>query len=93
MTQAQSGSALSPNVAIGPAPGISLTVRPDLTGPISVTGNPAQWFANKSVLVSPCVAGVCHPGTLGRDAIIGPDLVNTDFSGGTQRVQMNYRHA
>jgi hypothetical protein len=80
VTQAQSGSPLSPSLAIGPGPGISLTVRPDVTGAISTTGNPAQWFANKAVFVSPCVAGVCHPGNLGRDAITGPDFLNTDFS-------------
>jgi hypothetical protein len=28
----------------------------------------------------PIVPGTCHPGTLGRDAIPGPDFVNTDFS-------------
>ena len=28
----------------------------------------------------PIVPGSCHPGTLGRDAIIGPSFVNTDFS-------------
>ncbi len=80
VTQAQSGSPLTPTLAIGPGPGISLTVRPDVTGAISTTGDPAQWFANKAVFVSPCVAGVCHPGNLGRDSIIGPDFINTDAS-------------
>jgi hypothetical protein len=28
----------------------------------------------------PIVPGTCHPGTLGRDAIPGPDFLNTDFS-------------
>ena len=80
VTQAQSGSPLTPSLAIGPGPGISLTVRPSVTGPVSTTGDPAQWFANKAVFVSPCVAGACHPGNLGRDAITGPNFVNTDFS-------------
>jgi len=80
VTQAQSGNPINPTLAIGPGPGISLTVRPDATGPVSTTGDPAQWFANKAVFVSPCVAGACHPGKLGRDAIIGPDFLNTDFS-------------
>jgi hypothetical protein len=85
--QAQTGSPLTPTLAIGPGAGISLTVRPDLTGTVQTTGDPARWFANKAVFVSPCVAAVppatnptCHPGTLGRDAITGPDFVNTDFS-------------
>src|SRR6266446_927723 len=80
VTQAQSGSPLTPSLAIGPGPGISLTVRPNVTGPVSTTGDPAQWFANKAVFVSPCVAGACHPGNLGRDAITGPDFLTTDFS-------------
>ncbi|MGC0775395.1 MAG: carboxypeptidase regulatory-like domain-containing protein [Candidatus Acidiferrum sp.] len=87
VTQAQSGNPLNPTLAIGPGPGISLTVRPDVTGPIQTTGNPTQWFANKAVFVSPCIAAVppatlptCHPGDLGRNSIIGPKFVNTDFS-------------
>ena len=78
--QIQTGSPITPTLAIGPGPGISLTVRPDITGAIQTTGSPTQWFANKALFVSPCVAGVCHPGDLGRNAITGPDFLNTDFS-------------
>ena len=78
--QVQTGSPITPTLAIGPGPGISLTVRPDITGPSQTTGSPAQWFANQALFVSPCVAGVCHPGNLGRDAITGPGFLNTDFS-------------
>jgi hypothetical protein len=28
----------------------------------------------------PIVPGGCHPGDLGRNAIVGPDFLNTDFS-------------
>ena len=28
----------------------------------------------------PIVPGSCHPGDLGRNAIVGPDFLNTDFS-------------
>jgi len=80
ITQAQSGNPITPTLAIGPGPGISLTVRPDVTGAIQTTGDPSQWFVSKAVFVSPCVAGVCHPGNLGRDSIIGPNFLNTDFS-------------
>lgn len=83
--QAQSGNPLNPTLAINP--GVSLTVRPDVTGAIRTTGNPDQWFADKTVFISPCVAAVppatlptCHPGTLSRDAVTGPKFVNTDFS-------------
>lgn len=85
--QAQGGNPLNPTLAIGPGPGITLTVRPDLVGNVQTTGNPNQWFADKTVFASPCVPPVapatlptCHPGTLGRDAITGPGFVNTDFS-------------
>ena len=80
VTQAQTGNPLNPTITIGPGPGISLTVRPDITAAVGTTGNPAQWFASKAVFASPCVVGVCHPGDLGRDAITGPNFVNTDFS-------------
>jgi hypothetical protein len=80
VTQAQSGNPLNPTLAIGPGPGISLTVRPDITGAIQTTGDPSQWFANKAVFVSPCVGAICHPGDLGRNAITGPNFLNTDFS-------------
>jgi hypothetical protein len=87
ITQAQSGNPINPTLTIGPGPGISLTVRPDLTGPVGTTGNPAEWFTTTSVFVSPCGAVVppaklptCHPGDLGRDSLTGPDFVNTDFS-------------
>jgi hypothetical protein len=121
VTQAQSGSPLTPTQAIGPGPGISLTVRPDLLHPVTGTGNPSQYFSNAAVCqnfngtpsggapaipncagtpnaafaipctfsnvptkaggnVYPVIAGSCHPGSLGRDAIIGPNFLNTDFS-------------
>jgi hypothetical protein len=87
ITQAQSGNPINPLLTAGPGTGISLSVRPDVTGPVGVTGNPSQWFANKAVFVSPCVPAVppaklptCHTGGLGRDAITGPNFVNTDFS-------------
>jgi Carboxypeptidase regulatory-like domain/TonB dependent receptor len=79
--QVQSGNPLTPTLAIGPGPGISLVARPDISGPVQTTGSPTQYFANKAVFVSPCVAGgACHPGSLGRNSITGPGFVNTDFS-------------
>jgi hypothetical protein len=124
--QAQTGNPVNPTLAIGPGPGISLTVRPDLLAPISTTGNPSNWFSNavlcepfngtptggapalppcattaNATIAVPCtfsnvpvspdptspnnkvypiVPGTCHPGTLGRNAITGPNFVNTDFS-------------
>jgi carboxypeptidase family protein/TonB-dependent receptor-like protein len=87
ITQAQTGNPLNPTLSIGPGPGISLTVRPDITAAVHTTGDPFQYFADKTVFVSPCVAAVppatlptCHPGDLGRNAVVGPNFVNTDFS-------------
>ena len=80
--QAQSGNPLNPTTSITTP--ISLTVRPDVTGPIKVTGDPFDWFGPIATFAaefkSPCVAGVCHPGNLSRDAVTGPGFVNTDFS-------------
>lgn len=44
--QAQTGNPVNPTLAIGPGPGVSLTVRPDRLGAIHTTGNPHNWFAN-----------------------------------------------
>ena len=80
--QVQTGNPLNPTVAINP--GVSLTVRPDVIGPIQVTGDPARWFGTSTqfaaAFATPCVGTTCHPGSLSRDAITGPGFVNTDFS-------------
>lgn len=119
--QAQTGNPLNPTLAIGPGPGISLTVRPDLLQRVTGTGNPSQEFSNavlcepfngvpsggapaipacattpSAAFAVPCtfnstptapggstyavVPGSCHPGSLGRNAIVGPGFLNTDFS-------------
>lgn len=36
--------------------------------------------ASPNFKVYPAIPGSCHPGTLGRDAITGPNFLNTDFS-------------
>ncbi|HXJ04684.1 MAG TPA: TonB-dependent receptor [Candidatus Acidoferrum sp.] len=119
--QVQSGNPVNPNLAVGPGPGISLTVRPDLLKQVTGTGNPSQYFSNAVLCqhfngalqggapaipdcaatpnaafaipctfsdvptapggkVYPVIAGTCHPGSLGRNAITGPGFLNTDFS-------------
>jgi hypothetical protein len=50
--QAQSGNPLNPTLAIGPGPGISLTVRPDLLAPIHTSGDPSNWFSNALLCVN-----------------------------------------
>jgi hypothetical protein len=97
VTQEQSGNPLNPTLPIGPGQGISLTVRPDITGRVVTTGNAAQFFANPALFAAPCVAAVppatfpaCHPGDLGRNAITGPGFQNTDFSV-TKNTKVNER--
>jgi hypothetical protein len=48
-TAAQTGNPVNPTLAIGPGPGISLTVRPDILQHVSGSGNPLEWFSNKVV--------------------------------------------
>jgi hypothetical protein len=121
VNQVQTGNPLTPAVVVGPGPGITATVRPDLLQHVTTTGNPSQLFSNAVVCqrfngalqgnkpviadcaaapgaafaipctfsdvptkaggnVYPVIAGTCHPGSLGRDAITGPGFLNTDFS-------------
>jgi hypothetical protein len=126
VNQVQTGNPLTPAAVVGPGPGITTTVRPDLLQHVTDTGNPSQLFSNavvcqhfngalqggKSTIpdcaatpnaafaipctfsdvplsgvptspnnkVYPVIAGTCHLGSLGRDAIIGPGFLNTDFS-------------
>ncbi len=76
ITQAQSGNPLNV-ITTNTAFTGNQTVRPDVSGPIVTTGNPAQWFANPAVFL---VTSPVHFGNLGRNAVLGPDFVNTDFS-------------
>jgi hypothetical protein len=84
ITQAQSGNPLTVYMSgvSGLFPGA--VVRPDVTGPVEVTGNPADWIANPQVFTNPCTGSgttlVCSPGNEGRNAIIGPHFLDTDFS-------------
>lgn len=97
VSQAQSGSPLTPLLVAAVGPGVNLTVRPDVTGPVRVTGSPFQWFASKSVFQSPCTGpSACHPGDMQRDSVSGPDFVNTDFNITkdtkiTERVTLQFR--
>lgn len=52
VTMAQSGNPITPLLVIGPAPGSSLTVRPDLLQRVTSTNNPKQFYSN-TVLCEP----------------------------------------
>ena len=47
--QVQTGSPLTPTLAVGPGPGISLTVRPNSLQTVTGTGRPTQYFSNAAV--------------------------------------------
>jgi len=79
ISQAQSGNPLTILYNNTTATG-NLTLRPDASAPIQTTGNPANWIANASVLSAPSTGGVFHFGNVGRNTVIGPKFVNTDFS-------------
>jgi hypothetical protein len=80
ITSAQSGNPLQPFFIASIFPGVNL--RPNVSGTVSVTGKPREWFANPAVFSSPCNASgtACSPGDMGRNSVMGPDFVNTDFS-------------
>ena len=92
ISQAQSGNPLT--VVINDStPTGNFTLRPDASGPVQVGfGVPGAslppgvlWIQNPSVFNSPSTVGpnggnIYHFGSLGRNSIIGPSFVNTDFS-------------
>jgi hypothetical protein len=55
VTMAQNGNPITPLLIIGPAPGSSLTVRPDQLRAVSATGRPAQFYSN-TLLCQPFAA-------------------------------------
>lgn len=106
--QAQSGNPLNVTTSIANFTGTVPLVaggglRPDLLSPVTVTGNPAQWFSNPVVCAEATQTGITQPlcsatpgaafglpvgltpagdhfGNLGRNALLGPDFINTDLS-------------
>ena len=76
--QAQTGNPLNYVTAVTTVTG-NRTQRPNVNGPIQVVGSPSEWIAfdpANPVLTVPTNA----LGDLGRNSIIGPSFVNTDFS-------------
>jgi len=121
VTQAQSGSPITPLLSINTGTGTTLTVRPNQLQHVGVTGNPFEFYSNpvicepfsgtptgtapaipncattaNAAFAVPCtfnsvpttpgknnypvIPGSCQPGNIQRDALQGPDFVNTDFS-------------
>ena len=72
--QAQSGNPVNLITSNSTINGVANTIRPDVTGPITTIGQVERWF-DTSVFTP--VAGF---GNLGRNVVIGPTFINTDFS-------------
>jgi len=71
---AQSGAPVNIVTTNSTVTGVAGTLRPDVTGPIKLIGNPDHWF-DTSVLVDSSSFG-----NLGRNVVIGPSFNNTDLS-------------
>jgi carboxypeptidase family protein len=56
VVQAQTGNPLNPTMSINP--GVSLTVRPNVTGSIKTTGDPADWFGALGVAATPTTPAI-----------------------------------
>jgi hypothetical protein len=87
------------NVVLGTAAltGVPNSVRPTITGPLVVTGDPAGWFANAAA-VFPAAANAPPTGfgNLGRNAFTGPGFADIDFSAVkntklTERMNLQFR--
>ena len=88
IVQSQSGSPINIVTSNSTVNGIGNTLRPDVTGPITIIGSVETWF-DTSVFTA-----VPRFGNLGRNVVIGPGFNNTDFAiikntqvGETVRVQ------
>ena len=86
--QFQSGSPINIVTNNSTVNGIGNTLRPDVTGPIEITGRIDKWFDTTVFTAVP------RFGNLGRNVVIGPGFSNTDFAiikntkvGETLRVQ------
>jgi hypothetical protein len=75
IVQAQSGNPVTIVVNNAAFTGNNNTLRPDVTGPITILGTAVRWF-DTSVFAVP----VGRFGSLGRNVVIGPRFNNTDFS-------------
>ncbi len=74
IVQFQSGSPVNVVTSDSTVNGIGNTLRPDVTGPITMIGSVERWF-DTSVFTA-----VPRFGNLGRNVVIGPGFNNTDFA-------------
>jgi hypothetical protein len=74
IVQSQSGNPFNIVTNNSTINGVANTLRPDVTGPITVIGSVERWF-DPSVFEP-----VARFGSLGRNVVIGPRFDNVDFS-------------
>jgi Carboxypeptidase regulatory-like domain/TonB dependent receptor-like, beta-barrel len=74
IVQAQSGNPVNIVTSNSTLNGVPNTVRPDVIGPIRIIQSADRWFDPSAF------AAVNGFGNLGRNVVIGPGFLNTDFS-------------
>ncbi|MGB8474732.1 MAG: carboxypeptidase regulatory-like domain-containing protein [Candidatus Acidiferrum sp.] len=73
----QSGNPFNVILTTANTTGAGNTIRPNLIGPVHITGDPAQWISNPIATFS---APTNAFGNLGRNAIYGPGFSNIDLA-------------
>jgi hypothetical protein len=74
LLQMQTGNPVNLVTSNSSVTGMANTLRPDVTGPVTIIGGVDHWF-DTSVFTP-----VSRFGSLGRNVVIGPGFSNTDFS-------------
>jgi hypothetical protein len=74
IVQSQSGNPVNIVTSNSTVNGVANTLRPDVNGPVTITGTVDSWFDTTAFTAVP------RFGNLGRNVIIGPGFNNTDFS-------------
>ena len=77
---AQSGNPFNVVIASAAINGVGSTVRPNISGKITVCGDPAHWFELASAAAALSAPAPNTFGDLGRNAFVGPGFTNIDFS-------------
>jgi hypothetical protein len=72
--QSQSGNPFNVVTSNSTVNGVPNTLRPDVNGPVEITGEVDQWFDTSAFTAVP------RFGNLGRNVITGPTFNNVDFS-------------
>jgi hypothetical protein len=74
IVQSQSGNPFNVVTSNSTVNGVPNTLRPDVNGPVEITGEVDQWFDTSAFTAVP------RFGNLGRNVITGPTFNNVDFS-------------